>query len=320
MTHVIQQRSKSDAELIPGRNVSYPKPRSAPTPTPPPEPWVHPDPAGCGHWPEEVWRALLDTAEDAMFIKDTAGRYRIANQATATLLGCSLEELIGATDESFFPAAEVEKIRAADAEVFASNGRCCTEHVCSLASGQRIFRSIKWPYRDAEGNLLGLMAVCRDITGQRQAEWQLRTGEQFLRKVIDTAPNCIFVKDASGHYLLANKAVAQLFGTTTSEMVGYNDIDCRRPDEEVERFQEQDRKVVATQEPLLVPEEYVTDIATGKPRCFRTLKVPLRIEQNGLSKVHILGVATDITEQKQAERACAKVRRGCKCSTASRPR
>ncbi|HEX2611871.1 MAG TPA: PAS domain-containing protein, partial [Gemmatimonadales bacterium] len=38
--------------------------------------------------------------------------------------------------------------------------------------------------------------------------------QQFLRQVIDTNPNVIFVKDWEGRYVLANAAAAQLYGTT----------------------------------------------------------------------------------------------------------
>ena len=41
-------------------------------------------------------------------------------------------------------------------------------------------------------------------------------------QVIDTSPNCIFVKDRDGKYILANEAVAGLYGVSLDKIVGMN--------------------------------------------------------------------------------------------------
>ena len=54
----------------------------------------------------------------------------------------------------------------------------------------------------------------RDRDERRAAQRDLKVQRDMLRLVIDTDPNLIFVKDGAGRFILANRAVADLYGTT----------------------------------------------------------------------------------------------------------
>jgi two-component system, cell cycle sensor histidine kinase and response regulator CckA len=123
--------------------------------------------------------------------------------------------------------------------------------------------------------------------------------QRFLREVIDTNPNLIFVKDWEGRYVLANQAVAQFHGTTVESLIGQRDSDFGLKEHEAEQFLRDDRQVMATQQATFIAEEQATCAATGTTHWFQTVKVPL-LAPDG--KAHqVLGVATDITERKQLE-------------------
>ena len=123
--------------------------------------------------------------------------------------------------------------------------------------------------------------------------------QRFLRQVIDTNPNLIFVKDWEGKYVLANEAMAQFHGTTVETLIGKRDSDFGLKDGEVERFLRADREVLSTQLATFIPEEQATCTRTGATRWFQTVKVPL-LSPDGSAR-QVLGVATDITERKQLE-------------------
>ena len=59
--------------------------------------------------------------------------------------------------------------------------------------------------------------------------------------------------------------------------------------------------MIQTRQPKFIPEEELTNPKTGETRLFQTIKVPLTVPGNGT--VHVLGVATDITERKKTEQA-----------------
>ncbi len=123
--------------------------------------------------------------------------------------------------------------------------------------------------------------------------------QRFLRQVIDTNPNLIFVKDWEGKYVLANEAMAQFHGTTVETLIGKRDSDFGLKDGEVEQFLRADREVLSTQLATFIPEEQATCTRTGATRWFQTVKVPL-LSPDGSAR-QVLAVSTDITERKQLE-------------------
>ncbi len=125
--------------------------------------------------------------------------------------------------------------------------------------------------------------------------------DSFLRRVLDTDPNLIFVKDRAGRFILANLAVARAYGTIPERLAGKTDADFNPDREEVERLLQDDLEVMNSRAPKLIAAEPVTNAATGETRWFQTVKVPLLSPDGTCDQV--LGVSTDITARLQAEQA-----------------
>lgn len=131
---------------------------------------------------------------------------------------------------------------------------------------------------------------------RKNAEETYQKGKAFLRRVIDTDPNLIFAKDASGRFTLVNQAVAQIYGTTVEDIVGKKDSDFNPQGDEVEHFLEDDKIVIEQQRDVFIREEKITD-SQGQMHWLQTIKRPLKLADN--EPVQVLGVATDITETKR---------------------
>ncbi len=155
---------------------------------------------------------------------------------------------------------------------------------------------------DEQGRITGHFGVQRDVTGRKQAETALQRQQDFLRGVIDIPPNLIFAKDWNGRFVLANQATAEIYGTTVENLIGKTDADFNPNLAEVEQFLQADREVIQTRQPKLL-DETVTS-AKGETRTFQTIKKP--IEAIDGQSILVLGVATDISDRKQAEAALAK--------------
>jgi PAS domain S-box-containing protein len=104
-----------------------------------------------------------------------------------------------------------------------------------------------------------LLGYSLDITDRAIAEAELRNKEMFIRQVLDTGPNLIFVKDLEGNFLLVNKATADLFNTTKEELILQNNYKVHRIREENEHYSKTDRQVIEegitvdTEEPFTKP-------------------------------------------------------------------
>ncbi|HLO62165.1 MAG TPA: PAS domain S-box protein, partial [Azonexus sp.] len=100
--------------------------------------------------------------------------------------------------------------------------------------------AVPFRYGDEDGGLV----FVRDISRHKQTDEALYRERLFLRHVIDTSPNLIFVKDRDGRFLLANEALAQAYGTTVDGLQGRTDADFNPNAEEVAAFLAADRQVM----------------------------------------------------------------------------
>jgi PAS domain S-box-containing protein len=157
-----------------------------------------------------------------------------------------------------------------------------------------------YPLVNREGSVLGVNVVMQDMTERKRTEEALERSHAFIRQIIDTDPNFIFVKDRDGRFTLVNQAVANCYGTTVEELLGKTDADFNSNVEEVEQFRRKDREVIDGLEDLFIPEEVITD-AYGSVRWLQTVKRPI-LDERGQA-THVLGVATDITQRRLAEEA-----------------
>ncbi|MBW4493060.1 MAG: response regulator [Oscillatoria princeps RMCB-10] len=135
-------------------------------------------------------------------------------------------------------------------------------------------------------------ATLEQRVAERTAELQEQRG--FLRTIIDSDPNVIFVKDWDGRFILANQTLARIYGTTVEELIGKTDADFNPNREEVTKYLEADRQVMEAGCSQIL-EETITS-ATGAVRYFHTIKIPFPSETP-----QVLGVASDITERKRFE-------------------
>ena len=81
------------------------------------------------------------------------------------------------------------------------------------------------PLENRQGEIEGGVIANLDITGRIAAQQEAENGLERVRCILDTSPNCLFIKDRDGRYVLANRAAASLFGTTADGLVGRTDRD-----------------------------------------------------------------------------------------------
>ncbi len=149
-----------------------------------------------------------------------------------------------------------------------------------------------------DGSVQSLLMLSRDITDRKRTEGALARERVFLRKVIDTTPAMVFVKDWDGRFVLVNEALASCYGTSVEGVVGRTDADFNPDAEQVAHFLRDDREVMSARGEKNVVQEPVT-CADGQTRWFTTIKTALLNGDGTCDKV--LGVATDITARKAAE-------------------
>ncbi len=167
-----------------------------------------------------------------------------------------------------------------------------------------------------EGKLTGYRGIIIDISERTRAEEALKQGEKRLRQIIDLVPHFIFAKDIDGRFILANKAVADSYGTTVEGLIGRVDASFSPSDEEVRHFRNDDLDVMIAGRRKYIPDEPITD-AQGNVRYLETIKIPFTF--SGTETPAVLGVSVDITERKEAERAIARSEKELRAIIAASP-
>ncbi len=242
--------------------------------------------------------AIMNTTMDIIFVKDLEGHYLHMNPAGARAVGLSPQEVVGKDDDAIWPADLAACCKEAD-RLILSTGSAQTLEESTIANGKRItYLTTKAPYRDAAGNMIGIIGVAHDVSQIKQSEEDLRRSHAFIRQIIDTNPNFIFAKDREGRFTLVNKAVAEAYGTTVERLVGKTDADFNSNTRELAFFRKTDLEVMDSLREQFIAEEMMTDSA-GHTRWLQTVKRPI-LDESGKAAM-VLGASTDITERKRIE-------------------
>ncbi len=248
--------------------------------------------------------ALLAAIPTPVFYKDKDGRYLGCNRAFTDKTGFTSEEMKGKTVFDIWPAEHASFFELKDREVMETGQPRVFEHKIRDRSGNDcslIF--YKDVYRYADGTVAGVVGSSMDITERARAEEALKQGEQRLRQIIDLVPHFIFAKDIDGRFILANKAVADTYGTTVDDLIGKVDARFTPSSEQVEHFRNDDLEVMTQGTTKYIPDEPITD-SGGNVRYLQTVKIPFTF--SGTQTPAVLGVSVDITERKRAERKIAE--------------
>ena len=130
---------------------------------------------------DQLLAALVNSSTDAIFVKDVAGKHLLVNRAAERVLGRTAEQIVGHDATSLFPE-HAAQVSTNDQEVMRSNRVCTFEETVVTAAGLRTFLVNKGPMHDAQGHVVGVYGISRDITERQQALVELqRTSEQLAQ-------------------------------------------------------------------------------------------------------------------------------------------
>ncbi|MEZ5358214.1 MAG: PAS domain S-box protein [Candidatus Zixiibacteriota bacterium] len=118
---------------------------------------------------EERFRAIFESAQDAIFIKDRECRYVSVNPAMSQLFEISRDKLINKFDRDIFSAADSEKINRSDLRVL--QGDIINDEESLSVHGKTLtFHIIKVPMRNSAGVIIGLCGIARNVTEMKKLQ------------------------------------------------------------------------------------------------------------------------------------------------------
>ncbi len=154
--------------------------------------------------------------------------------------------------------------------------------------------------------VLGMMTwgmLLRRLVRQRTAA--LQDERQFLRILVNTLPDLVWLKDEQGVYRLCNARYEDYIGLPEVEIVGKRDEDFVDA-EQARAFRRVDQRVMETGQSL-VDERQVTYARDGHVARVESVKTPMRDAKGRI--IGVLGLARDITQHRDNEERLARFNR-----------
>ena len=244
-----------------------------------------------------LYQLMVESAHDAIFLKDLESRYVIANRKALETFGLSYDQVIGKNDYQIMPNKKGARKNIEDDRLVFKMGKPTEITKCMTSKdGQvRWFQAVKVPQFDDRGNIVGLIGIARDVTERRRAEDTLRESEEKYRTLIESAGESICIVDKNGVFRFMNTTAAERLGGKPEDFVGKTMWDLF-PKKIADYQAAVIRKVIRMQQGL-------TDVAPtelqGKRRWYSTTYAPLRNDKGKVTAA--MTVARDISSLKRAE-------------------
>lgn len=145
-------------------------------------------------------RTLIDAVPDSIYAKDQQSRFLLANQAVAQSAGCEdHHELLGKTDLDFFPEEVGRKFYQDEQELMCSGVPILNkeEPMVSCSTGKaRWLLTSKYPVRNSDNEIIGVVGIGRDITLRRETELALRESEERFRSLTELSSDWYWEQNA----------------------------------------------------------------------------------------------------------------------------
>jgi PAS domain S-box-containing protein len=127
------------------------------------------------------FQAVLDAAPAPVYAKDVDGRYLFVNRRFEEVLNISADEAIGCTDYDIMPPHVAARVRENDQQVLATGRQIEIEEEVPSGDTPGWYLSVKFPLRDAAGEVYAVCGISSEITELKRAQAELLQREEAER-------------------------------------------------------------------------------------------------------------------------------------------
>jgi len=217
------------------------------------------------------------------------------------ILGYSKNEMIGMNNRQYMDKENARKVYQAFSKVYAT-GKPAEGFDWELTrkdGTKRIVEASISLIRNPEGEPIGLRGVVRDITERKRWEEMLRQSEKKYRTILESIEDGYYELDLAGNFTFFNDSMCKILGYSKNEMIGMNNRQYMDK-ENARKVYQAFNKVYTTGKPTVGIDWEV--IRKDGTKGFIETSVSLIRDARG-EPIGFRGVARDITERKQAEKA-----------------
>jgi len=138
-------------------------------------------------------RDIVQRLDDPIMLQDRSGEFVLFNDALVEFAGISRSALLGADEFAFMDDETASVIEAKKRRVIQTESptRYAVSPTFERSDKEAFFSTSRYPYYDENGDLVGTIAICRDVTSLKERTRQLRVMDNVLRHNIRNDMNVI---------------------------------------------------------------------------------------------------------------------------------
>lgn len=242
-------------------------------------------------------QAMLDAIPDLVWLKDTNGVYLCCNPRLERFFGAREAEIAGKTDYDFVGRELADSFRENDRKAMAAGQPSINEEWLTFAAdGSRgLFETIKTPMTDAQGKLLGVLGIARDITARVLAERALLESQQQAQLYLNIASVMLVAADANGRITLINRKGCETLGAPEAYVLGKDWFETFLPEPVRKNAREKYMQLMQGKIELVEYMEYAIVNHRGEKRSIAWHNA-LLLDKTG-KPIGVLASGEDITER-----------------------
>jgi hypothetical protein len=244
------------------------------------------------HESEEKYRMIVETTAEGIWVVDKGWKTSYINPAMTSMLGYAKQEIIGHSPIEFVVQDEVPKAN----ELMHNREKGITEK--TEVRMRRKDGTIIWTYGtsvallDDKGEFSGGLSMVSDITESKLDENEITMLSHSLKSVNE----CVSITDLDNKILFVNESFLKTYGYDINELIGENI--------KIVRSHNNDQKKINEILPATIRGEWQGELLNRRKNGSEfPVYLSTSVIKDKESKVlGLIGVATDISERKLAEK------------------
>ena len=245
--------------------------------------------------------SIVESSDDAIIGKSLDGIVVSWNPGAERIYGYSQEEMIRRPVSVLVPPDRPDEVIRILERVKRGERVDHFETVRMRKDGRRIDVSLTVsPIKDATGEITGASTIARDITERKRALEAQRHSEERYRDLVENSEALIYTHDPEGKLLSVNRAMVRHLGYSLAEELLGRKLSEFVASDVLHLFDAYLNTVMKDGH----AEGLMKFLTRGGEERFFEYRNSLRAE--GLAKPIVHGIAHDVTERMQVERALAK--------------
>ena len=171
---------------------------------------------------EARFHSFMEYAPFDMYVKDLDGRYALINRGAEQSWGRRRDEILGRTIRDLSQSQGVQEVEAIESEVLAT-GEAVSREVHFTDLGAEWTHEIKFPIRDAIGQVTHIGGIAVDISDRKKAELALSESESRLLRAQKQARLAYWSEDLESQAIQWSKGSGWLCGMPDSDLPANED-------------------------------------------------------------------------------------------------